>query len=218
MANKLKEEKSPYLLQHAGNPVYWYPWGEEAFRLAADEDKPVFLSIGYSTCHWCHVMARESFEDGEIAAILNESFISVKVDREERQDVDAVYMTVCQAMTGAGGWPLTVLMTPDKKPFFAGTYLPKEARYGAQGLKELLTGTVNLWKTRRKELDDAGDGIARILGKEESLSPAEPDKTLLRRGAGEFLRRFDRRFGGFRRRAEIPVCAQPVIPARMRAA
>ena len=118
MANHLKSETSPYLLQHADNPVDWYPWGEEAFERAKAENKPVFLSIGYSTCHWCHVMAEESFEDVEIASVLNQSFVSVKVDREERPDIDAVYMTVCQMMIGSGGWPLTVFMTPDKKPFF----------------------------------------------------------------------------------------------------
>jgi uncharacterized protein YyaL (SSP411 family) len=125
MANRLEKEKSPYLLQHKENPVDWYPWGEEAFQRAKQEDKPVFLSIGYSTCHWCHVMAHESFEDEEVAEILNRSFVCVKVDREERPDVDAVYMSVCQAVTGSGGWPLTVFLTPEQKPFFCGDLLPK---------------------------------------------------------------------------------------------
>lgn len=126
MSNHLKDQTSPYLLQHVENPVDWYPWGEEAFRRAKEEDKPVFLSIGYSTCHWCHVMAHESFEDQEIAAILNRYFISIKVDKEERPDIDSIYMAVCQAFTGSGGWPTTIFMTADQKPFFAGTYFPKQ--------------------------------------------------------------------------------------------
>ena len=134
--NRLIHEKSPYLLQHAENPVDWYPWGEEAFARAGREDKPVFLSIGYATCHWCHVMAHESFEDTEIAELLNGAFISIKVDREERPDIDAVYMEVCQMVTGQGGWPLTIIMTPDKRPFFAATYLPKERRFSLYGLVE----------------------------------------------------------------------------------
>ncbi len=136
--NQLAAEKSPYLLQHAGNPVNWYPWGKEAFAKAKEEDKPIFLSIGYSTCHWCHVMAYESFEDEEVANLLNQHFVSIKVDREERPDVDAVYMAACQALTGSGGWPLTIIMTPEQKPFFAGTYFPKHGRYGVTGLMELL--------------------------------------------------------------------------------
>ncbi len=145
MSNQLKHEKSPYLLQHAENPVCWYPWCSRAFETARREEKPVFLSIGYSTCHWCHVMARESFEDEEVARILNRAFVSIKVDREERPDIDAVYMSVCQAMTGSGGWPLTILMTPDQKPFYAGTYLPKHSRYGSTGLIELLLQAEQLW-------------------------------------------------------------------------
>ena len=128
--NRLADEKSPYLLQHAYNPVDWYPWGREAFDRAAREDKPVFLSIGYSTCHWCHVMEKESFEDDQVSALMNKSFISVKIDREERPDIDGIYMTACQLLTGSGGWPLTIIMTPDKKPFFAGTYFPRESRFG----------------------------------------------------------------------------------------
>ena len=139
--NRLAQEKSPYLLQHAHNPVNWFPWGGEAFEKARREEKPVFLSIGYSTCHWCHVMERESFEDSEVAALLNRAFISVKVDREERPDVDAVYMEVCQAVTGQGGWPLTIVMTPEQKPFFAATYLPKSSRYGMAGMTEPVSYT-----------------------------------------------------------------------------
>ncbi|MFN3694046.1 MAG: thioredoxin domain-containing protein, partial [Ignavibacterium sp.] len=131
--NKLINEKSPYLLQHAYNPVDWYPWCEEAFEKAKLEDKPIFLSIGYSTCHWCHVMEKESFEDEEVAKLMNDTFVSIKVDREERPDIDGVYMSVCQMITGGGGWPLTIVMTPDKKPFFTGTYFPKYNRFGRIG-------------------------------------------------------------------------------------
>lgn len=158
-SNRLIREKSPYLLQHAHQPVDWFPWGEEAFQKAKEEDKPVFLSIGYSTCHWCHVMARESFEDEEVAAILNRDFVPVKVDREERPDVDQVYMTVCQAMTGQGGWPLTIIMTPEQKPFFAGTYLPKQTMYGRMGLIDLLKRVSMLWKEERNRADEVGDKI-----------------------------------------------------------
>ncbi|MGD9651122.1 MAG: thioredoxin domain-containing protein, partial [Candidatus Dadabacteria bacterium] len=137
--NRLANEKSPYLLQHAGNPVDWYPWGEEAFEKAAREDKPILLSIGYSTCHWCHVMEHESFEDPEVARLLNEAFVSIKVDREERPDIDAIYMTVCQILSKGGcGWPLNIVMTPDRKPFFAATYIPKEARFGRAGMVDLV--------------------------------------------------------------------------------
>ncbi|MFA6371601.1 MAG: thioredoxin domain-containing protein, partial [Methanothrix sp.] len=129
-ANRLLSEKSPYLLQHAFNPVHWYPWSEEAFAAAAREDKPIFLSVGYSTCHWCHVMAHESFEDPAVASLMNQAFICIKVDREERPDIDQMYMSAAQAMTGRGGWPLTIIMTPEKKPFFAATYIPKTGRYG----------------------------------------------------------------------------------------
>jgi uncharacterized protein YyaL (SSP411 family) len=132
--NRLGLEKSPYLLQHADNPVDWYPWGEEAFTQATRENKPIFLSIGYSTCHWCHVMEHESFEDPAVAALMNATFVSIKVDREERPDIDMVYMTVCQMLTGSGGWPLTIILTPDKKPFFAATYIPREARFGRAGM------------------------------------------------------------------------------------
>jgi uncharacterized protein YyaL (SSP411 family) len=132
-SNRLTNEKSPYLLQHAGNPVNWYPWGEEAFQKAKKEDKPIFLSIGYATCHWCHVMAHESFEDEEVAQLLNKHYVAIKVDREERPDVDKIYMSVCQSLTGHGGWPLSIFMTPEGKPFFAGTYFPKSSRIGMPG-------------------------------------------------------------------------------------
>jgi uncharacterized protein YyaL (SSP411 family) len=149
--NHLIQEKSPYLLQHADNPVDWYPWNEKAFRRAKEEDKPIFLSIGYATCHWCHVMAHESFEDAEVARLLNQSFVSIKVDREERPDIDQVYMSVCQALTGQGGWPLSIFMTPEGNPFFAGTYFPKDSRAGMVGFTVLLTRISTLWQNDREK-------------------------------------------------------------------
>ena len=161
--NHLKGEKSPYLIQHAKNPVDWYPWGEEAFEKAKIEDKPIFLSIGYSTCHWCHVMAHESFENPEVAALLNKVFVSVKVDREERPDIDSIYMTACQIMTGTGGWPLTIIMTPEKKPFFAGTYFPRESGFGAIGLKDLILNVQDIWNENRAEALNSGEQILKAL-------------------------------------------------------
>lgn len=196
--NHLAEEKSPYLLQHAGNPVDWYPWEEEAFHRAEAEDKPVFLSIGYSTCHWCHVMAHESFENDKIAEILNQNYIAVKVDREERPDVDSVYMSVCQAMTGQGGWPLTIIMTPKCRPFFAGTYLPPKARYGMTGLDELLKMIADRWKNEKDRLLQAGDEILNFLKEQNKVSlQGEPDKKLVKEGFAQFLERFDPKYGGF---------------------
>ena len=163
--NRLIHEKSPYLLQHAYNPVDWYPWGDEAFEKARKEDKPIFLSIGYSTCHWCHVMERESFEDNEVARLLNESFVSVKVDREERPDLDHFYMTVCQGLTGSGGWPLTVVLTPGKEPFFAGTYFPRESRHGRIGMTELLIILVLvLIIFGAGKLPEIGQGMGKAIG------------------------------------------------------
>ena len=146
-ANRLIHEKSPYLLQHAYNPIDWYPWCDKAFEKAKLENKPVFLSIGYSTCHWCHVMAEESFEDEEVASLLNKYFVSIKVDREERPDIDMVYMNVCTILTGSGGWPLTVILTPDKAPLYAGTYFPKRTKYGRHGLIDILATIAEKWHT-----------------------------------------------------------------------
>jgi uncharacterized protein YyaL (SSP411 family) len=148
MTNRLAKEKSPYLLQHAQNPVDWYPWSDDAFVTAAREDKPIFLSIGYSTCHWCHVMERESFEDEEVAKLLNDTFVCIKVDREERPDIDNIYMTVCSMMTGSGGWPLTIIMTPDKKPFFAGTYFAKHTQHGRIGMLEMIPRLHDIWQRK----------------------------------------------------------------------
>lgn len=204
MSNQLKDQKSPYLLQHAENPVFWYPWCSQAFETARQEEKPIFLSIGYSTCHWCHVMAHESFENEEIARILNRSFVSIKVDREERPDIDAVYMTVCQAMTGSGGWPLTILMTPKQNPFYAGTYLPRHSRYGYLGLSELLLRVEKLWQEQREKLEQTGKEISSWLKSPRTPSGAEPSLELVRRGAEELFRTFDSRWGGFGRAPKFP--------------
>ena len=150
--NKLTNTLSPYLHQHQENPVNWYPWSDEAFELAKKENKPIFLSIGYATCHWCHVMAHESFEDEEVAALLNDGFINIKVDREERPDIDQLYMTVCQLLTGSGGWPLTVVMTPEKRPFFAGTYFPKQTYKSKIGMLDLLPRLLEVWTTDQESL------------------------------------------------------------------
>jgi uncharacterized protein YyaL (SSP411 family) len=168
--NRLKNEKSPYLLQHARNPVDWYPWGDEAFEESRRADKPIFLSVGYSTCHWCHVMERESFEDEKVAQLLNEVFVCIKVDREERPDIDNIYMTVCQIMTHSGGWPLTIIMAPDKKPFFAATYIPRETMYGRIGMLDLIPRIKEVWATRREVAIKTADDITRALetlGKKE---------------------------------------------------
>ena len=206
MANRLKDEKSPYLLQHKDNPVEWYPWCEEAFKKAKEEDKPVFLSIGYSTCHWCHVMAHESFEDKEAAELLNRGYVSIKVDREERPDIDAVYMSVCQAVTGSGGWPLTVIMTPEQKPFFAGTYFPRERYYGRPGLLDILREVLVLWKERREELFRDAEEITAMINKkrvpEKRISSSE--KEILKKAYQLFGRAFDPVWGGFGSAPKFP--------------
>src|SRR5512135_2324004 len=150
--NRLASETSPYLLQHAHNPVDWYPWGPEALARAAAEDKPILLSVGYSACHWCHVMAHESFEDPETAGLMNERFVNIKVDREERPDIDAIYMEAVQAMTGGGGWPMTVFLTPEGKPFYGGTYFPPAPRYGMPSFRDVLKAVSDAWRTKRDEI------------------------------------------------------------------
>ena len=204
--NQLINEISPYLLQHAYNPVDWYPWCDKAFEKAAKEEKPIFLSIGYSTCHWCHVMAHESFEDQEVADKLNKDFICIKVDREERPDIDAVYMSVCQGLTGSGGWPLTIVMTSDQKPFFAGTYFPKNSQYQSLGLLELLSVIAREWKEDRSRLLEAGNQISdQVRQNEEQFSPPiEPTKELIRRGATDYSQRFDAKNGGFSSAPKFP--------------
>jgi uncharacterized protein len=205
MPNSLIKEKSPYLLQHANNPVDWYPWNEEAFQKAKDEDKPVFLSIGYSTCHWCHVMEKESFEDEEIAELMNDAFISIKVDREERPDIDAVYMAVCQMLTGGGGWPMTIIMTPEKKPFFAGTYFPKESRFGRVGMKELVPRIKELWKTKRDEILNSSEQISSAVSLSSSSKTGDALKEeIFHIAFNDFDDRFDKESGGFGSAPKFP--------------
>lgn len=198
MPNRLQFEQSPYLLQHRENPVDWRPWGSEAFQTAREEDKPVFLSIGYSTCHWCHVMAHESFEDETVAEAINRDFIPIKVDREERPDVDAVYMAACVAMTGSGGWPLTVLLTPEQKPFWAGTYLPRQA------LLSLLQQAARLWREDRGSLLTAGEALTDRLREAEGAGTGFPDRALAGMAAGLYARSFDTRWGGFGHAPKFP--------------
>ena len=207
--NRLIAEKSPYLLQHAHNPVDWYPWGQEAFEKAQQEEKPVFLSIGYSTCHWCHVMEEESFEDEEVAEIINNNFVPIKVDREERPDVDSIYMEVCQRLTGRGGWPLTVIMTPDKEPFFAGTYFPKNSKRGLPGLINILEQVSTKWQQDRKQLKEQGQQIVEDLG--SSLTAASATeinaaevKKILTAAVDNLSHRFDEQYGGFGRAPKFP--------------
>lgn len=203
MANRLADEKSPYLLQHKDNPVKWYPWCSEAFDKAKEDDKPIFLSVGYSTCHWCHVMAHESFEDLEIAKLLDD-YICIKVDREERPDIDSVYMSVCQALTGSGGWPLTIIMTPGQKPFFAGTYFPKEQRYGQMGLSELLQQITYLWKSEREKLLNSSEKITSVLKQIKFSDKSAPDKEILNNAFQLLLREFDSEWGGFGTAPKFP--------------
>lgn len=203
MQNHLKGQVSPYLLQHVNNPVDWYPWCKEAFERAKAEDKPVFLSIGYSTCHWCHVMAHESFEDEEIAEILNKYFISVKVDKEERPDLDAIYMSVCQAVTGSGGWPTTIFLTPEQKPFFAGTYFPKKSRYGQIGLKDLLLAIHENWETDRKTFLESSEQIISFLNEKEDYEGAA-DEQLINSAVKRYKRSYDKACGGFGNAPKFP--------------
>ncbi len=203
--NHLADEKSPYLLQHAMNPVDWYPWGPEAFERARAEDKPIFLSIGYSTCHWCHVMERESFEDEEVAALLNETFVCIKVDREERPDIDAVYMDAVRVMSGTGGWPMTIVMTPDKQPFFAGTYLPKTSRFGRPGMMELLPRIAELWSNERGELvDTAGKVTAAMRRQTASSDGGELDTGVMDEAYRQLAATFDAERGGFGEAPKFP--------------
>ena len=199
MANRLAAETSPYLLQHKDNPVDWYPWGEEALRRAREEDRPLLVSIGYSACHWCHVMAHESFEDPAIAAVMNERFVCVKVDREERPDVDAICMEACQAMTGQGGWPLNAFLTPAGVPFYAGTYFPPEPRHGLPSWRMVLDGVAEAWATRREDIREQGGRIVQALSASQRIEPsAEPIRDELLDSAVESLRAsYDPVNGGF---------------------
>ncbi|MEM0498375.1 MAG: thioredoxin domain-containing protein [Methanothrix sp.] len=204
--NRLAGGSSPYLRQHAYNPVDWYPWSPEAFERARAEDRPVFLSIGYSTCHWCHVMARESFEDEEIAEMLNRAFVCVKVDREERPDIDAIYMEACQIMSGRGGWPLTIIMSPDGIPFFAATYIPREGRLGMMGLRELVPLVEELWRNRRSELTALGSEVLNAMRKSDVHSPETiADESSLSRAYLALSGIFDWAHGGFGRAPKFPL-------------
>ena len=203
--NRLADETSPYLRQHADNPVDWYPWGEEAFATARERDRPVLLSVGYSACHWCHVMAHESFEDAETATVMNELFVNIKVDREERPDVDAVYMEATQAMTGSGGWPMTVLMTPDGQPFFCGTYFPKESLHGRPGFVDLCRAVDDAWRNRRPELLDQAGRLTEQLGRTSLTADGGiPPSEVVERARDELLARHDRRWGGFGQAPKFP--------------
>lgn len=206
MSNRLKDESSPYLQQHSENPVDWYPWCKEAFERAEREDKPVFLSIGYSTCHWCHVMAHESFENQEIAGILNKYFISIKVDREERPDIDSVYMSVCQAITGSGGWPMSIFMTAQQKPFYAGTYFPASSRYGMPGFGDLLLWIAGHWRNKREELLQSADQILAYMSDADDSQQEEGiDGGLPERAAESLSRSFDEEYGGFGAAPKFPM-------------
>ncbi|RZN35318.1 MAG: thioredoxin domain-containing protein [Methanophagales archaeon ANME-1-THS] len=199
--NALITEKSPYLLQHAYNPVHWYPWGKEALTRAREEDKPIFLSIGYSTCHWCHVMARESFEDPRIAEILNTNFICIKVDREERPELDSLYMKAVQMLAGTGGWPLSVFLTPELKPFYGGTYFPPEPRHGLPAFKDLLHTIINFWHDKRERVEHDSEEVAELLRRSyQHKSPAgaeELSADLLANAYEQLILQFDTRYGGF---------------------
>ena len=203
--NRLQHEKSPYLLQHKSNPVDWFPWGDEAFKKAEEENKPIFLSIGYATCHWCHVMEHESFEDEEIAKLMNDTFINIKVDREERPDIDSTYMTVCQMVTGQGGWPLTIIMTPEKKPFFAATYIPKEAKFQRIGLRQLIPGIAGMWKYEPEKVQKATQSIQNGFDRSlEFESGIFPGLEAVDYAAEQLNSRYDEEFGGFGSAPKFP--------------
>jgi uncharacterized protein len=206
MSNRLKDESSPYLLQHSQNPVDWFSWGEEAFENARAQDKPLFLSIGYSSCHWCHVMAHECFEDEDVAALMNKSFISIKVDREEMPHIDHIYMQACQILTGSGGWPLTIIMTPDKEPFFAATYLPKHTRQGLMGMMELIPIIDKLWHEKRADVIREASQISRYIRHEAAIRPGDGlDTQLIDKTYSELKSRFSPAYGGFGPAPKFPM-------------
>ncbi len=204
MKNHLKNQTSPYLLQHAENPVDWYPWGQEAFEKAEKEDKPIFLSIGYSTCHWCHVMAHESFENQEIADILNKYFVSIKVDREERPDIDSVYMSVCQALTGSGGWPMSIFMTSRQEPFFAGTYFPPTSNHNGIGFRDLLLAIAEKWKKNKSELLESAKQIISHIKPDSTKTEEQINDRLPSMAVDLFSQTYDRKWGGFGSAPKFP--------------
>lgn len=203
--NHLINEKSPYLIQHAHNPVDWHPWSEASFEQARKANKPIFLSVGYATCHWCHVMEKESFEDEETAGYLNDTFVCIKVDREERPDIDAVYMAACQMLTGSGGWPLSIFMTPQKKPFFAATYLPKQSRYGRTGLVDICRQVKDLWSNQTEKIETSAANIAANLDRAFTFAAAdEPDASLFEKAFKQVKAAFDMQHGGFEPAPKFP--------------
>src|SRR5688572_23111443 len=210
--NRLAQETSPYLRQHQENPVDWYPWGEEAFARATAEDKPVLLSVGYSACHWCHVMAHESFEDEAVATVMNDLFVNVKVDREERPDVDAIYMEATQAMTGSGGWPMTVFMTPDGRPFFAGTYFPKSSHHGRPGFVDVMRAVREAWDERREDLLEQADQLSEAVRARSTLAGSNDagghghalDASMVTAGQDVLRSAFEPEWGGFGRAPKFP--------------
>jgi uncharacterized protein YyaL (SSP411 family) len=206
--NRLADETSPYLRQHADNPVDWYPWGDEAFEKARTEDKPVLLSVGYSSCHWCHVMAHESFEDPDVAGLMNRQFVNVKVDREERPDVDSIYMQAVQAMTGRGGWPMTVVLTPEGRPFFGGTYFPKEDRHGMPGFVRVLEAVDEAWRTRRDDLLEQSGKLTDLIERAGELGDGsgrpEPSAEILARAYESARGQYDAQYGGFGSAPKFP--------------
>jgi uncharacterized protein YyaL (SSP411 family) len=209
--NRLIHEKSPYLLQHAHNPVDWYPWGEEAFAKARKENKPIFLSVGYSTCHWCHVMERESYSDPEIAKIMNAYYVSIKVDREERPDVDNIYMTFVQATTGSGGWPMNVWLTPDLKPFVGGTYFPANEQHGLPPFRTVLLRVAEAWKSKHEQIVASSKDITSQLQKivqPSNSSGQQVSHDILQKAYGELAQSFDSKYGGFGNAPKFP---QPVV-------
>lgn len=205
-ANRLSGETSPYLLQHAYNPVDWYPWGKEALEKSKKEDKPILISIGYAACHWCHVMEHESFEDEDTAAIMNEDFVSIKVDREERPDLDEIYMKAVQMMTGHGGWPMTVFLTPELKPFFGGTYFPKEDRYGMPSFKRVLSSVAKAWKEQRQQVEQSSSELTNYLRQFDKAerSELEPDKSIIDSAVSSILKAFDQQWGGLGSAPKFP--------------
>ena len=212
MSNHLVNETSPYLLQHAGNPVDWYPWGEAALQRARAEDKPIFLSIGYSACHWCHVMAHESFEDERVAAVLNAHFVSVKVDREERPDLDRIYMSAVQALTGRGGWPMSVFLTPDGQPFYGGTYFPPTPRYGMPSFTQVLLSVAEAWRNRRQELVEGGQQVANLIERQMAVSGERETSNVERETLAAAFENLDQNFdevhGGWGTAPKFP---QPMV-------
>ncbi len=203
--NRLIYEKSPYLLQHAYNPVDWYPWGQEAFEKSKKENKPIFLSIGYSTCHWCHVMERESYDDEDVARLMNDAFVSIKIDREERPDIDSTYMRACQVLTGSGGWPLNVILTPDKKPFFAATYIRKESIFGRTGMLELIPKIKDLWEKNRDEVEKTARQVTSSISEVYRGKPGEElDRDVLNMAYEQLLTMLDEQQRRLWRCSQVP--------------